>query len=209
LGRGDTRTGSKRGKSSTGFVVVEVLRLALARGPKAPVRGRRAPTVGCTRSGTGSQVQGCSSMSTKPSSFRGAGRPRPFGGGRRRCLGAAFAMLEMRIGLRAVLRQGAIEPVGNGAGGVAPPSDHYQPARRRSRAARRPSAGRGHRVMSIGTMNAAAAATTTVRAVRTRNMLERRRARRRARARVSSRLMLAVSLDFVTTAQRSRRAGDR
>jgi cytochrome P450 len=36
----------------------------------------------------------------------------PFGGGRRRCLGASFAMLEMRIVLRAVLRRGALEPVG-------------------------------------------------------------------------------------------------
>jgi cytochrome P450 len=38
----------------------------------------------------------------------------PFGGGRRRCLGASFAMLEMRIVLRAVLRRGAIEAAGDG-----------------------------------------------------------------------------------------------
>ena len=38
----------------------------------------------------------------------------PFGGGRRRCLGASFAMLEMGIVLRAVLRRGALEPVGGG-----------------------------------------------------------------------------------------------
>jgi cytochrome P450 len=37
----------------------------------------------------------------------------PFGGGRRRCLGASFAMLEMRVVLRAVLRQGGIEAVGS------------------------------------------------------------------------------------------------
>jgi cytochrome P450 len=36
----------------------------------------------------------------------------PFGGGRRRCLGASFAMLEMKIVLRAVLRRGGIEPAG-------------------------------------------------------------------------------------------------
>jgi cytochrome P450 len=36
----------------------------------------------------------------------------PFGGGRRRCLGASFAMLEMRIVLRAVLRRGGIEAAG-------------------------------------------------------------------------------------------------
>ena len=34
----------------------------------------------------------------------------PFGGGRRRCLGASFAMLEMKIVLRAVLRQLALAP---------------------------------------------------------------------------------------------------
>src|SRR5215210_9434314 len=35
----------------------------------------------------------------------------PFGGGRRRCLGASFAMLEMKIVLRAALRRYTIEPV--------------------------------------------------------------------------------------------------
>jgi cytochrome P450 len=38
----------------------------------------------------------------------------PFGGGRRRCLGASFAMLEMKILLRTVLRDREIEPVGTG-----------------------------------------------------------------------------------------------
>jgi cytochrome P450 len=37
----------------------------------------------------------------------------PFGGGRRRCLGASFAMLEMRIVLRAVLRERELEPIGD------------------------------------------------------------------------------------------------
>src|SRR5215212_10943350 len=36
----------------------------------------------------------------------------PFGGGRRRCLGASFAMLEMKIALRASLRRYTIEPAG-------------------------------------------------------------------------------------------------
>src|SRR5438128_8006034 len=36
----------------------------------------------------------------------------PFGGGRRRCLGASFAMLEMRIVLAAALRRFDLEPVG-------------------------------------------------------------------------------------------------
>lgn len=36
----------------------------------------------------------------------------PFGGGRRRCLGASFAMLEMKIVLRAVLERNALLPVG-------------------------------------------------------------------------------------------------
>jgi cytochrome P450 len=35
----------------------------------------------------------------------------PFGGGRRRCLGASFAMLEMKVALRAALRRYTIEPV--------------------------------------------------------------------------------------------------
>ena len=34
----------------------------------------------------------------------------PFGGGRRRCLGASFAMLEMKVVLRAVLSRYAIQP---------------------------------------------------------------------------------------------------
>jgi cytochrome P450 len=36
----------------------------------------------------------------------------PFGGGRRRCLGASFAMLEMKIVLRAVLEHNLLIPVG-------------------------------------------------------------------------------------------------
>ena len=34
----------------------------------------------------------------------------PFGGGRRRCLGASFAMLEMKVAIRAALRRLTIEP---------------------------------------------------------------------------------------------------
>jgi cytochrome P450 len=34
----------------------------------------------------------------------------PFGGGRRRCLGASFAMLEMKVALRAALSRYTIEP---------------------------------------------------------------------------------------------------
>ena len=36
----------------------------------------------------------------------------PWGGGRRRCLGASFAMLEMKVAIRAALRRYTIEPVG-------------------------------------------------------------------------------------------------
>jgi cytochrome P450 len=39
----------------------------------------------------------------------------PFGGGRRRCLGASFAQLEMRIVLRAALRRFELAPVGRRA----------------------------------------------------------------------------------------------
>lgn len=38
----------------------------------------------------------------------------PFGGGRRRCLGASFAMLEMKIVLSAVFERSGIEPAGTG-----------------------------------------------------------------------------------------------
>jgi cytochrome P450 family 135 len=38
----------------------------------------------------------------------------PFGGGRRRCLGASFALLEMRIVLHGVLRAYALRPVAEG-----------------------------------------------------------------------------------------------
>ena len=39
----------------------------------------------------------------------------PFGGGRRRCLGASFALLEMKIALRAVLERCELSPVGERA----------------------------------------------------------------------------------------------
>lgn len=45
----------------------------------------------------------------------------PFGGGRRRCLGASFALLEMRIVLRAVLERAEVRA-----------SDGLEPGRRRS-----------------------------------------------------------------------------
>jgi cytochrome P450 len=38
----------------------------------------------------------------------------PFGGGRRRCLGASFALLEMKIVLRAVLRDSSLTEAGDG-----------------------------------------------------------------------------------------------
>ena len=42
----------------------------------------------------------------------------PFGGGRRRCLGASFAMLEMKIVLRAVLARNELAPAGPGEEGA-------------------------------------------------------------------------------------------
>src|SRR6185295_2674585 len=38
----------------------------------------------------------------------------PFGGGVRRCLGAAFAMLEMKIVIRSILEAQAVAPVARG-----------------------------------------------------------------------------------------------
>jgi cytochrome P450 len=57
----------------------------------------------------------------------------PFGGGRRRCLGASFAMLEMKIVLPAVLRAGSLAPV----------TPAHEPPRRRNITVR---PGRGARV---------------------------------------------------------------
>jgi cytochrome P450 len=42
----------------------------------------------------------------------------PFGGGRRRCLGASFAMLEMKIVLRAVLAENELAPAAPGEEGA-------------------------------------------------------------------------------------------
>jgi cytochrome P450 family 135 len=42
----------------------------------------------------------------------------PFGGGRRRCLGASFAMLEMKIVLRAVLAHNELVPAAPGDEGA-------------------------------------------------------------------------------------------
>ena len=54
----------------------------------------------------------------------------PFGGGRRRCLGASFAQLEMKLVLKAVFSQAAVRPARGRDGDSAPPRDHDQPARR-------------------------------------------------------------------------------
>ncbi len=52
----------------------------------------------------------------------------PFGGGRTRCLGASFALLEMRVVLGAVLRACEIEPVGAAAEGTRRRSITLSPA---------------------------------------------------------------------------------
>src|SRR5215208_1159918 len=53
-----SRTGSIRGRNSTGFDVVQTHHLGLARGREAPTPGRGAPSVRCTRPRTGwSQVE--------------------------------------------------------------------------------------------------------------------------------------------------------
>ena len=50
----------------------------------------------------------------------------PFGGGRRRCIGASFAVLEMKAVLRAALREDSLETV-TSARDRTPPGDHDQP----------------------------------------------------------------------------------
>jgi cytochrome P450 len=47
-------------------------------------------------------------LDTKPGTYTWL----PFGGGRRRCLGASFALLEMRVVLRAVAERFTIAPAG-------------------------------------------------------------------------------------------------
>jgi cytochrome P450 len=71
----------------------------------------------------------------------------PFGGGRRRCLGASFAMLEMKIVVRAVLERCEIEPAGGGPETTRRRSITFSPSRGatvllrdRERAAARPAA---------------------------------------------------------------------
>ena len=55
----------------------------------------------------------------------------PFGGGRRRCLGASFALLEMKLVLRAVLERCALHPAGGPPGDHAPAGHHLQPLPRK------------------------------------------------------------------------------
>ena len=62
----------------------------------------------------------------------------PFGGGRRRCLGASFALLEMKIVLRAVLARSELRAADGRPRGEPPASDHAEPARRSHRGAARP-----------------------------------------------------------------------
>ena len=60
----------------------------------------------------------------------------PFGGGRRRCLGASFALLEMRIVLRAAAERFTVAAAGPPPRHAAA-DDHDHAGRRRARAARR------------------------------------------------------------------------
>ena len=64
----------------------------------------------------------------------------PFGGGRRRCLGASFALQEMKIVLRTVLRRFALASAGGAAGDDPATGDHLQPVRGCDRGADRANA---------------------------------------------------------------------
>ena len=66
----------------------------------------------------------------------------PFGGGRRRCLGASFAQLEMKIVLRAVLGWRAVAGRAR-LGARAPAQHHAQPGRGRARDPARAAPGAG------------------------------------------------------------------
>ena len=55
----------------------------------------------------------------------------PFGGGVRRCLGAAFAQFEMAVVLRELVKRHQIRPAASRARAPLPPRDHRDPAPRR------------------------------------------------------------------------------
>ncbi len=84
----------------------------------------------------------------------------PFGGGRRRCLGANFAMLEMKIVLRAVIERHTVLPVGDRAETPRRRSITISPsrgcevvlrarARARSTSSEKPAAGAAERVAAL------------------------------------------------------------
>ncbi len=57
----------------------------------------------------------------------------PFGGGRRRCLGASFALQEMKIVIRAAMRRFALKPAGDRPEQTGRRSITFSPAGRRER----------------------------------------------------------------------------
>ena len=73
----------------------------------------------------------------------------PFGGGRRRCLGASFALLEMRVVLRAAAERFTVAPAGPRAPAEAA-RDHADAGRRRDRGARPPGRPAGGRPLRRG-----------------------------------------------------------
>ncbi len=78
----------------------------------------------------------------------------PFGGGRRRCLGASFALLEMKLVLRAVLERCELRPGGQRARGHAPARDHVQPVCGKHRDPQRQSARAWHEPGAVRTKHA-------------------------------------------------------
>ncbi len=77
----------------------------------------------------------------------------PFGGGIRRCLGAAFAEMEMRVVLETVLRRRALSPASEHGRAPDAPQRDVLPAPRHARAqppARRARAGTGARPRRLG-----------------------------------------------------------
>ena len=90
----------------------------------------------------------------RPERFLDDGRPDtyswiPFGGGIRRCLGASFALYEMKIVIPAILRGVQLRAAGAEPGAHPPARDHVRPRARRAGRGRGSAASRAAPVEAV------------------------------------------------------------